>query len=353
MLRNFLSIIILFLGVFACGSAKPFDREKITASKTLGDDDAKGKPAPEPDPETPEPVNPVGNGEDADVGPGDSVVCQAGMSLTRKATMNYELKASAQNPLNLQPTDNYSYNKYWQDFSRLAKEGFSAYNDAASYGVSIVSPELLPGTLYWRAIGVHHLLPYENRSNHNAFVEVLDQTGKQIRDNSLYAKVYKAAEDQTGMQLRLDKPLNEPAGNYPMYKGDHAQIEVEQSGGFVNLPTERVIGMGTVHPDEPLPDGNFNTIGHHSFYSVFQLTKKPFRQVKLLLDHSVSISIDTLEVKSGSGTVIKGSETVGALVFDGLAEENYTLTVGATSYPVTFAKDEQSLELNLKAGDCP
>ena len=42
-----------------------------------------------------------------------------------------------------------------------------------------------------------------------------------------------------------------------------------------NDKSDRVENLHTAHPDEPLPDGSLlNTLGHHSFYVVFQRTRK-------------------------------------------------------------------------------
>ena len=62
-------------------------------------------------------------------------------------------------------------------------------NDAADkYGVKIVAAaDVADGETYWRVIGVHHLLPRENFSEHNVFLEVLDEQGVRIKKPQIWA----------------------------------------------------------------------------------------------------------------------------------------------------------------------
>lgn len=135
-------------------------------------------------------------------------------------------------------------------------------NDATAYGVN-VEPQTLPnGTLYWKAVRVHHLLPAENGGNHHIYVDLLDETGARV----------------TGAQVRvtwpggqeiviIDKPAGEPGGNFPMWKYQVCDTVATGVPG-TNLPSDRVTGMHTGHPDE----APGNTLFHHSFAVDFQRT---------------------------------------------------------------------------------
>ena len=57
------------------------------------------------------------------------------------------------------------------DFEMLNQQFVSSatpINDAGSYGVTIQSAGVAAGATYWKAVGIHHLTPDENRSRHDA-----------------------------------------------------------------------------------------------------------------------------------------------------------------------------------------
>jgi len=113
--------------------------------------------------------------------------------------------------------------------------------------------------LRWRCIGVHHLSGAENRGNHNIFLDILDVAGHRV--NGAKFKVSIGASPYATEAI-ADKPANEPASNVPMYRGNKYAISIKG-----DTPSDIVFGLSTDHLDED--DGN--TIGHHSFYVVFQL----------------------------------------------------------------------------------
>jgi hypothetical protein len=129
-------------------------------------------------------------------------------------------------------------------------------NDAASYGVNIISA---PAGLAWRCIGAYHLRPEENRRRHNVFVEVLDETGKRDRNPVINWTWWIDAPTQT---RKLDKPDSEPAADIPIDKG--ATVTVRINGG--GILSDSVGNLHSRHNDE----GSGNTWGHHSYYLVFQ-----------------------------------------------------------------------------------
>lgn len=139
----------------------------------------------------------------------------------------------------------------------------------SQYGVQVAPTTASAGSLGWKVIGVHHLTPDENRSRHHAFVEVLDENGQRIKDPNLRICWSWAgrSEDQAAPPKLLDKPDSEPAGDVPIEKGMELEVWIEGDG----CPSDRVSKLGTHHNDEPGPNGElWNTIGHHSFYVVFQ-----------------------------------------------------------------------------------
>ena len=152
-------------------------------------------------------------------------------------------------------------------------------NDAADkYGVKIVAAaDVADGETYWRVIGVHHLLPRENFSEHNVFLEVLDEQGVRIKKPQIWAGwTWEGRQpNQPANPVPLDKPDNEPIGNIPMFFGQIVSVWIDGDSPTAQDKSDRVEGLSTDHPDEPLPDGTvLNSVGHHSFYVVFQRTRK-------------------------------------------------------------------------------
>jgi len=141
--------------------------------------------------------------------------------------------------------------------------------EVTQYGVQVAPASITAGSPGWKIIGVHHLAPEENQSRHNALIEVLDENGQRIKDPNLRIGWSWAgrSEDQAAPPKLLDKPDSEPAGDVPIEKGMDLEIWIEGDG----CPSDRVSKLSTHHDDEPGPNGElWNTIGHHSFYVVFQ-----------------------------------------------------------------------------------
>ena len=163
----------------------------------------------------------------------------------------------------------FDHNVFQQRYRTNFQQTGQVINDADSYGVRVVATPPAAGAVQWKAVGVHHLTPDENRGQHNAFVDILDEDGRPLRDPNLRAgwSWEGRRPDEDAPPQPLDKSLNEAAGNVPLFKG--AQLEVWISDP--NTASDRVTRLSTDHPDEPTPDGElFNSIGHHSYYVVFQ-----------------------------------------------------------------------------------
>jgi hypothetical protein len=133
-------------------------------------------------------------------------------------------------------------------------------NDAAAYGVNVEQQTLPSGTLYWKVVQVHHLLPAENGGNHHIYVDLRDETGTRVM--GAHARVTWPGGEEL---VAIDKPAGEPGGNFPMWKHQVCDVAAVGVPG-TNLPSDRVTGMHTTHPDEP-PG---NTLFHHSFAVDFQ-----------------------------------------------------------------------------------
>lgn len=140
-------------------------------------------------------------------------------------------------------------------------------NQAEAYGVKIET-STATGTC-WRAVLVRHLSPSENRGKQNLFVDVVDETGVRVFDDRLRIAWFDHPGDLTADYTRLDKPdtpLEFGDGNVPISKAQTLTAWVHGDG----LPSDRVVGIHTRHPDEDTG----NSWGHHSFYVRFQRTTK-------------------------------------------------------------------------------
>ena len=144
-------------------------------------------------------------------------------------------------------------------------------NQATDYGVIIQTADAPSGALYWKIISVRHLSPAENCGRHNLYLDVIDEAGQRVRNPDLrVAYTWEGRRDQeAALPTPLDKPANEPAGNLDLYQG---QIITAWLQGD-DLPSDRVVGVHTAHPDEPAEQGNQGNMRfHHSFHVLFQRT---------------------------------------------------------------------------------
>lgn len=196
-------------------------------------------------------------------------------------------------------------------------------NDATGYGVMVVPADVPAGSPYWRAVLVHHLTPDENHTNHHLFLDALDEKGDRI------AGARGRITWEGGEQIvTVDKPAGEPGTNFPMWKWQVCAVEM------LDLPSDRVTGLHTGHPDEP--PGIGNTLFHHSFAVHFQ--------------RAIKGALTDIGPQQGSGSVISGTvsnaaghallltmdgeivakqmlDPAGAYRFDGLAAGDYVLSV--------------------------
>lgn len=149
-------------------------------------------------------------------------------------------------------------------------------NAITNYNVRVVEANTAPGETYWKVIGIHHLLPDENRSNHNVFLEALDENGQRIRPVAWadFTWVGRRPNEVAG-PVSLDKPDAEAAGNIALHDGQVVSVWMKGITRDSQDKSDRVENLDIIHPDEPGPSGElWNTIGHHSFYVIFQRTRK-------------------------------------------------------------------------------
>jgi hypothetical protein len=145
-----------------------------------------------------------------------------------------------------------------------------AINDAAEkYGVTIREAQVADGQLYWRVIGVHHLLGPENERSNTILVEALDEEGSRIRRGKAFAASTWEGRHGGPDVKALDKIDSDPMGcDFPMGKEATYSVWMKGKDGSSNDPSDRVERLHTRHADE----GDGNRIGHHSFFVVFQRT---------------------------------------------------------------------------------
>jgi hypothetical protein len=169
------------------------------------------------------------------------------------------------------------HQRYNERFVQNAKTSSEPLTPEAKFGVRVVKADVAEGETYWRLIGVHHLLPEENVSKHNIYIEALDEQGNRLRNPIAWAGwTWEGRRpNERADPVPLDKPANETAGDIAIHFGQKASVWIKGLGRDANDKSDRVENLHTAHPDEPLPDGRLlNTLGHHSFYVVFQRTRK-------------------------------------------------------------------------------
>lgn len=129
-------------------------------------------------------------------------------------------------------------------------------NDAEAYGVQVERP---PAPVY-RAIGIHHLTPDENRGLHHVYADVITAHGSRVAGIPIGWDWIGRDAHENAPPVPIDKPYDEPGANIPM--GASQVVSV-----WVGIPGigDVVTGLSTAHPDE----APGNTRGHHSFLVVF------------------------------------------------------------------------------------
>ena len=169
------------------------------------------------------------------------------------------------------------HQRYNARFVENAKTSSEPIVPEVKYQVRTVKADVAEGETYWRLVGVHHLLPDENVSKHNIYIEALDEKGARIKNPIAWAGwTWEGRRpNERADPVALDKPDSETAGDIAIHFGQKASIWIKGLNRDANDKSDRVENLHTAHADEPLPDGRLlNTIGHHSFYVVFQRTRK-------------------------------------------------------------------------------
>ncbi len=231
-----------------------------------------------------------------------------------------------------------------------------AVNDALAYGAAIVGAAPAPGTWYWQAVRVHHLTPEENGGNHHIYVDLRDpELGGD--SNSDGGRVFGARARviwTDGEQLVvLDKPLNEPGTNFPMWKWQVCAVEALGLSGQ-ELPSDRVTGLHTGHPDEAAG----NTLFHHSFSVTFVKVQA------LTVVYTDSVIYGVIHNASGRTAVLQQGETTVAqqilgseavFRFTDLGTGEYVVAIEGTllcSDPVRVdGRSQVQVDLNLVLAD--
>lgn len=148
-----------------------------------------------------------------------------------------------------------------------------AENDAQAYGVAIVSADPEPGEWYWQAVRVHHLTPEENNGSHHIYLDVRDLAlgdGSQGDGERVFGARVRVTWDGGEQVLTVDKPLGEPGANLPIWRWQVCTVQALGAPGQ-ELPSDRVTGLHTGHPDE----APGNTLFHHSFSITFMRVQAP------------------------------------------------------------------------------
>ncbi|MBX3050001.1 MAG: carboxypeptidase regulatory-like domain-containing protein [Caldilineaceae bacterium] len=200
--------------------------------------------------------------------------------------------------------------------------------NAEPYGVTVETAEVMPGSRYWRATRVHHLSPQENNGRHHIYIDAVKADG--TRAFNTQAHITWEGGEHTAT---LDKPLNEPAANFPMFKWQKCTVEMQ------GMPSDKVHGISSSHPDEPNPDGtqSGNTLFHHSFLVIFHEVTAPQPVTTGTIEGRVENSHEGLTVELVQAGAVTASAPVagdGTFVFPAVEPGDYSVRLGEQSVPV-------------------
>ncbi len=201
-------------------------------------------------------------------------------------------------------------------------------SNAEPYGVTVEMATVTPGSAYWRLTRVHHLSADENRGRHHLYIDALKADGSRAFNTQAHI-TWDGGEHTT----TLDKPLNEPAANFPMFKWQKCTVEMR------GMPSDKAHGISSSHPDEPNPDNSQsgNTLFHHSFLVVFQEVVAPQALATGEIQGRVEQSRDGLSVELRQAGVVKATAPVagdGTFRFEKVAPGDYILGLADQSIPV-------------------
>jgi hypothetical protein len=150
---------------------------------------------------------------------------------------------------------------------RPEARGGEPQNDAQPFGVQIETARVRPGTWYWKAVRVHHLTPEENGGKHHIFMDLFESVpagGEEQRLRRLDGGRLRVTWNGESQVVVIDKPADEPGTNLPMWRGQLCSVEALGLPG-AELPSDRVTGIHTDHPEEGMGTTRF----HHSFSVAF------------------------------------------------------------------------------------
>lgn len=244
-------------------------------------------------------------------------------------------------------------------------------NARDNYQVRLVEAEVAEGETYWKVIGIHHLLPDENRGNHHVYLEALDENGQRIRPVAWADFTWEGRRpDEQAGPVQMDKPDNEPAGNIALHDGQKAAVWMRGLNRDGGDKSDRVENLDIVHPDEAGPGGElWNSIGHHSFYIVFQRTLKaggaasPASPGEVTSGQASQAGVIAGQVSGGQGYTVRllqgdsviaeqVTDSSGAFRFEGLAEGMYSVEASGpmlTAGPVLLDAGQSQVTVNLPA----
>lgn len=201
-------------------------------------------------------------------------------------------------------------------------------SNAEPYGVTVETATVTPGTAYWRLTRVHHLSADENRGRHHIYIDARKADGSRAFNTQAHI-TWEGGEHTT----TLDKPLNEPAANFPMFKWQKCTVEMR------GMPSDKAHGISSSHPDEPNPDNSpsGNTLFHHSFLVIFQEVIAPQTVTTGEIRGRVEHSRDGLTVELRQAGAVKATAPVagdGTFAFEKVAPGDYILALEDQSIPV-------------------
>lgn len=131
--------------------------------------------------------------------------------------------------------------------------------DLLHFGASVQPANVMAGAPYWKLVEARCANPNtEFGGDHHVYIEAVDENGQQLRNIQ--------AQIQQGNEIHwpvLDKNLNEPGANWPLFRG--ATVFVSMAGD-----SDRV---GPLHTERGAYKGG--DLFHHAWYLKFQRTVAP------------------------------------------------------------------------------
>jgi hypothetical protein len=198
------------------------------------------------------------------------------------------------------------------------------HQDLSHFGASVQRAGVAAGTTYWKLIEARHADPNrEFGGDQHIYIEALDEQGNKLRNVQAKIEVGSEVHHPT-----LDKHLNEPGANWPLWRGSRV---------FVSMRDAASDRVGALHTEVGAYKGG--DLFHHTWYVVFQRAQMNSHLGETPPAPVIEEPTDTSPGEPGSGDSSPGgSSTLDDATLRAVREESWRQIRVAFNRDSSFAR---------------